>query len=84
MQLLTSVQVQEIYAKFQQDCQDGYLLNSYHPARARYTLPGTMNKNKTIAIFVNTSWNIYNFRLELLRRLQREGYRVVAIAPKDY
>ena len=26
MQLLSSVQVQEIYAKFQQDCQDGYLL----------------------------------------------------------
>ena len=39
--------------------------------------------NKTIAIFVNTSWNIYNFRLELLRRLQREGYRVVTIAPRD-
>ncbi|VAW88001.1 hypothetical protein MNBD_GAMMA16-1944 [hydrothermal vent metagenome] len=27
MQLLTSVQVQEIYAKFQQDCQDGHLLH---------------------------------------------------------
>ncbi len=27
MQLLSSVQVQEIYAKFQQDCQDGYLLH---------------------------------------------------------
>jgi glycosyltransferase involved in cell wall biosynthesis len=41
------------------------------------------NKNKTIAIFINTSWNIYNFRLELMRSLQCEGYRVVAIAPKD-
>lgn len=40
-------------------------------------------KKKSIAIFVNTSWNIYNFRLELLRRLQREGYRVVTIAPRD-
>ena len=27
MHLLTSVQVQEIYAKFQQDCQDGHLLH---------------------------------------------------------
>jgi predicted nucleic acid-binding protein len=27
MQLLTSVQVQEIYAHFQQDCQDGHLLH---------------------------------------------------------
>jgi len=27
MQLLSSVQVQEIYAKFQQDCQDGHLLH---------------------------------------------------------
>lgn len=41
------------------------------------------NKKKTIAIFINTSWNIFNFRLHLLQRLQSEGYRIVAIAPKD-
>ena len=41
------------------------------------------SKNKTIAIFINTSWNIYNFRLELMKSLQTEGYRVVAIAPRD-
>lgn len=41
------------------------------------------NTNKTIAIFINTSWNIYNFRLQLMRKLQKEGYRVVAIAPRD-
>ncbi len=40
-------------------------------------------KNKTIAIVINTSWNIYNFRLGLLKALQDEGYEVVAIAPKD-
>ena len=40
-------------------------------------------KKKTIAIFINTSWNIYNFRLELMKSLQREGYRVVAISPRD-
>ena len=39
--------------------------------------------NKTIAIVINTSWNIYNFRLGLLKVLQKEGYRIVAIAPVD-
>lgn len=38
---------------------------------------------KTVAIVINTSWNIFNFRLGLLTALQQEGYRVVAIAPKD-
>lgn len=38
---------------------------------------------KTVAIVINTSWNIYNFRLGLLKALQKEGYKVVAIAPKD-
>jgi glycosyltransferase involved in cell wall biosynthesis len=40
-------------------------------------------KNKTVAIVINTSWNIYNFRLGLLKALQEEGYEVVAIAPED-
>ena len=40
-------------------------------------------KHKTVAIVINTSWNIYNFRIGLLRALQEEGYRVVAIAPED-
>ena len=43
----------------------------------------SQNTIKTIAIFINTAWNIYNFRLQLMRRLQSEGYRVVAIAPRD-
>lgn len=38
---------------------------------------------KTVAIVINTSWNIFNFRLGLLRALQKEGYRIVCIAPKD-
>lgn len=40
-------------------------------------------EEKTIAIVINTTWNIYNFRLGLLKALQREGYRVIAIAPSD-
>lgn len=39
--------------------------------------------NKTVAIVINTSWNIFNFRLGLLKALQEEGYKIVAIAPRD-
>jgi len=39
--------------------------------------------NKTVAIVINTTWNIYNFRLGLLKALQKKGYRVIAIAPND-
>ena len=38
---------------------------------------------KTVMIVVNTSWNIYNFRLNLMRALRKNGFRVVALAPKD-
>lgn len=37
----------------------------------------------TIAIVLNTAWNIYNFRLGLIKTLQAEGYQVIAIAPRD-
>ncbi|MFD2513053.1 glycosyltransferase family 4 protein [Pontibacter locisalis] len=36
-----------------------------------------------IAIVINTSWNIFNFRLSLIRALLAEGHEVVAIAPQD-
>ncbi|MDQ7047430.1 MAG: glycosyltransferase family 4 protein [Sulfurovum sp.] len=39
--------------------------------------------SKTVAIVINTSWNIYNFRLGLLLKLQADGYKIVCIAPKD-
>lgn len=38
---------------------------------------------KTIVLSINTSWNIVNFRRNLIVRLQREGYDVVALAPRD-
>lgn len=38
---------------------------------------------KHIVISINTSWNIYNFRADLIRALQAGGYRVTALAPKD-
>lgn len=39
---------------------------------------------KTIAIVINTSWNIFNFRMGLLKALKDEGYNIVAIAPYDF
>jgi glycosyltransferase involved in cell wall biosynthesis len=39
--------------------------------------------HKTIAIVINTSWNIYNFRVGLLKALQEDGYKIIAIAPED-
>ncbi len=36
-----------------------------------------------IAIVLNTSWNIYNFRLNLIKSLQKEEHEVHTIAPQD-
>jgi glycosyltransferase involved in cell wall biosynthesis len=40
-------------------------------------------KSKTIAIAINSSWNIFNFRSGLVRALVEAGYEVLAIAPPD-
>ena len=43
-----------------------------------------MVKNQLkIAIVLNTTWNIYNFRLGLIKKLLEQGHEVYAIAPKD-
>ncbi len=36
-----------------------------------------------IAILINTSWNIYNFRSGLIHALKKDGNQVTAIAPRD-
>src|ERR1041385_5738816 len=36
-----------------------------------------------IAIVLNTSWNIYNFRMNFVKALLDEGHEVHTIAPKD-
>ena len=38
---------------------------------------------KKIAIISNVSWNLYNFRLSLMKAMQNAGYEVIAIAPQD-
>lgn len=39
--------------------------------------------NKRIAIVANTTWNIYNFRMNVIGKLLEEGYEVSVIAPVD-
>lgn len=41
-----------------------------------------MNK-KIIIINLNSSWNIFNFRLELIKLLQSKGYEIIAMSPRD-
>lgn len=38
---------------------------------------------KRIVIVANTTWNIYNFRLNIIRRLLDEGHEVIVMAPVD-
>jgi glycosyltransferase involved in cell wall biosynthesis len=38
---------------------------------------------RTIVLSINTSWNLVNFRSNLIARLQREGFSVVALSPLD-
>ena len=36
-----------------------------------------------IIIVSNTSWNLFNFRLELARSIKKNGYEVILVAPYD-
>ncbi|MBC7390653.1 MAG: glycosyltransferase family 4 protein [Opitutaceae bacterium] len=36
-----------------------------------------------IAIVINTSWNIFNYRKGIIKALLNEGHEVIAIAPED-
>ena len=38
---------------------------------------------KTVLIVLNTSWNIYNFRLNLMKSLEKKGFKVIALSPYD-
>ena len=39
--------------------------------------------NQSIAIVANSTWNIYNFRLNILKKLRDENYKITVIAPLD-
>jgi glycosyltransferase involved in cell wall biosynthesis len=40
-------------------------------------------ERKKIAIVANSSWNIYNFRLNILEQLLAENYEITVVAPID-
>lgn len=40
-------------------------------------------KSRKILIVANTTWNIYNFRLNIIRKLIAEGHEVIVMAPVD-
>jgi len=40
-------------------------------------------KSKTIALVANTTWNIYNFRLNVIRKFIAEGHSVIILSPVD-
>ena len=39
--------------------------------------------SKKIVLSSNTSWSIYDFRLNLIRTLKEKGYEVIIVAPYD-
>lgn len=42
-----------------------------------------MSKKYRIAIVANTTWNIYNFRQNVIRKLIEDGHEVIVMAPVD-
>jgi len=42
-----------------------------------------MHDKPRILISINASWNIYNFRVSLIKALQAKGYEVMTAAPED-
>jgi glycosyltransferase involved in cell wall biosynthesis len=43
----------------------------------------TSRRKYKIALVANTTWNIYNFRLNVIRKLIEEGHEVIVMAPVD-
>jgi glycosyltransferase involved in cell wall biosynthesis len=44
----------------------------------------TRNGNKKLIAFVsNSAWSVYNFRLDVIRQLNKRGYAILVIAPDD-
>jgi glycosyltransferase involved in cell wall biosynthesis len=40
-------------------------------------------RNKLIALVSNSAWAVYNFRLDIIRYLYSQGYRILVVAPDD-
>lgn len=46
-------------------------------------MPPSSAPYKKVAFVSNSAWSVYNFRLEVIRRLLEQGYRVTVLAPDD-
>jgi glycosyltransferase involved in cell wall biosynthesis len=46
-------------------------------------IEGKENRKMKVAVVLNTSWNIYNFRMSLLKALAEQGHEVHTLAPLD-
>ncbi|GAB3583188.1 glycosyltransferase family 4 protein [Hymenobacter daeguensis] len=53
------------------------------PSYPHTLLPSYPKLPVRVALVINTSWNIWNFRASLVRALQAAGHEVLAIAPPD-
>lgn len=42
-----------------------------------------IDSERTVLVTANTAWNIYNFRLALIRKIIASGYRIVVVAKPD-
>ena len=41
------------------------------------------SKEKPIFIIANCTWYMFNFRIELLEKLNKQGYKIILISSKD-
>lgn len=48
-----------------------------------YVMPENLSAYNRIAFVSNSAWSVYNFRIEVIRRLLEQGFEVVVIAPDD-
>ncbi len=46
-------------------------------------MPVISSEYKLIAFVSNSAWSVYNFRLEVIRKMLDQGYKVIVLAPDD-
>jgi glycosyltransferase involved in cell wall biosynthesis len=51
--------------------------------KARFGVKKVYSGSMKVAIVLNTSWNIYNFRMNFVKALLAKGYEVHTVAPED-
>ena len=71
-----------LYEQKNQVCHTTIIINTPGQYRFRKSVDSNMTPKK-IAIIANTTWNIYNFRQNIIRKLISEGHEVMVMAPVD-